>query len=509
MIYRIYPPIGIARVGNSPGEFFIGRETPDSIGTEVLGDGTEVPVRKFKDSAFRLKRQAARFRIFEFDDTGSPGRPASLPAGSEVRWTVTLANKKDAVMRTSLPITESDNQTPPPLPQLDPTRANRAIAAQGVAPAAHQPAVALRGTYLTATPFEEAVFLGELQTQKDGHLLVLGGHGISRSPEGKPIGEEFLNGEPGGGFYNNRGWYDDVSDGPVSAEIRVPGAQPAIAVEPAWVIVAPPDFAPATPPVVTLYDVLAQVAIDRGDLALPAKPSFSRDIWPMLRRAAGLAWVNRDPNTQAATYWERFSTDWIALSDPSRAAAPLRQANARLLREIRSRRALANFSLRRWQQQYLAAWEQGDFINDFDGTIPGAGVLSPENLTRTALDATAGQGFFPGIEAAILVMNPSLYSAPFRIASHVRPGTLTALMALPWQADFLKCEGNWWPSQRPDSAAQEADPNAILAWIRPIEEDGHRDLVTHVGKLGVVVLRQTNGRDVFVEVDRDPAVDDS
>lgn len=510
MVYRIVPPMGIARIGNSRDEFFIGPEVPGSLGTEIRNDGVEVPVQRFKDSQFRLRRQAARFRVFEFDDAGGSGRPARLPADATIRWTVKLANKKDAIIRRSRPLTEQVDQPPPPFPELDATRANRAIAAEAVAPLPGAPAVTLAGTYLTGTALQESVLLGKLMTDREGNLLVLGGHGVSRSPEGKPIGDEVLNGEVGGGFYNNRGWYDDVSDGPVLAEIHVPGRSP-ITVQNATVIVAPPDFAPGTPAVVTLYDVLLQVAIARQELVLPARPSFSRDIWPLLRRAAGLRWVNRrTASNSGVPYWDRFSTDWQALSNTSATgpSAELRQATAKLLRDIQPKRALANFSLRPWQRDYLAAWEAGDFDADFDGTIPGEGVLSPKHLTRTVLDATAGQGFFPGIEAGILLVNPTLYSAAFRIAPGVAPGTLTAQMALPWQADFLKCEENWWPSQRPDSAAQPDDPDTFLRWVRPIDESDrqHRNLVAHVSQLGVIVPRQLDGQNVFVEVDRDPAL---
>jgi L-Lysine epsilon oxidase N-terminal/L-lysine epsilon oxidase C-terminal domain len=512
MIYKIFPPIGIARIGNSPDEFFVGPETPGSLGIEFRADGTEVPVERFKDAAFRVKRQAARFRVFEFDNAGGAGRPAVLPTGAMVRWTVKLANRKDAVIRANEPMTERPGQPPPPFPQLDPGRANRAIAAEGTAPNFNAPPVTLRGTYLTGSPLQESVLLGELKTDRDGHLLVFGGLGVSRSPEGKPIGNEVLNGEAGGGFYNNRGWYDDVGDGPVTAEILIPGQAP-VAVASAWVIVAPPDFAPATAPLVTLHDVIVQVAIDRGQVTLPAKPSFSRDIWPMLVRAAGLKWVNRRGSGSGPSFWDAFSTDWAALSDTAQTGpnAELRRRHAKLLRDIQPRRALANFSLRQWQRDYVAAWERGDFESDFNGTVPDAGVLSPEHLTRTALDATAGQGFFPGIEAGILVMNPALYSAPFRIAANVQPGALTALMALPWQADFLKCDTNWWPSQRPDSAAQMSDSTTFRPWARPIDESdqAHRDLVSHVNQLGMLLPRRANGQDVVVEVDRDPALDES
>ena len=43
MQYRIYPPIGIARIGNSETEFFIAAEVPESPGTELQANGTETP----------------------------------------------------------------------------------------------------------------------------------------------------------------------------------------------------------------------------------------------------------------------------------------------------------------------------------------------------------------------------------------------------------------------------------------------------------------------------------
>ena len=51
--YAIYPGIGVARVGNSPDEYFIGPEAPGEV---------PQPEGGYKDSAGRVKRQAARFR---------------------------------------------------------------------------------------------------------------------------------------------------------------------------------------------------------------------------------------------------------------------------------------------------------------------------------------------------------------------------------------------------------------------------------------------------------------
>jgi hypothetical protein len=76
----------------------------------------------------------------------------------------------------------------------------------------------------------EPVYLGVLCTDDLGRLLFLGGHGISGTP--------FANNPPTT-FANNNGWHDDVSDGPIDAEVIYEGRS--LAVEGAWVICAPPN----------------------------------------------------------------------------------------------------------------------------------------------------------------------------------------------------------------------------------------------------------------------------
>src|SRR6478609_274487 len=115
MKYAIYPPIGLARIGNSPTEFFIGPERRGSRGTHIDSAGTETEVTSFKDEAFRVKPQAARFTIFEIPDTGLP-RPAQFPTGTTITWTVRAVNKKDAIDRPS---------EPPPTPMKPATKPGR------------------------------------------------------------------------------------------------------------------------------------------------------------------------------------------------------------------------------------------------------------------------------------------------------------------------------------------------------------------------------------------------
>jgi hypothetical protein len=470
MPYAIYPPIGFARLGNSPDGYFIGPEAQDSVGVELAADGSEAAVTRFKDAGFRIKRQAVRFRIFDMTDPAHPVE-AQLPPGAVVRWTVTVANLKDAVRRPA---------SPSPFPfavQLDPARAQRAIRAENTVAGASAAAAPLQGPYQGIE-----VLLGDIRTDAAQHLIVRAGTGRSGSLAVPPA-------PIGASFYNNPDWFDDVADGPVTAVIESPGAAPQTA-KPAWVITGPPDFAPVSRGVVTLYDVVRQVAIDQGWLSAPAAPFFESDIRPMVERAATLRHV--DPGAA----WRAISQDWAQLSAPGPATQALRKQTAGFVRQVET--ALHDFELRDWQIAALEAWIAGDFM---PGAAPDRGLC--DRLTRAALDGTLGQGFFPGIEAGVNMTDPAVYEAAdfeFRFADGaLEPGHMTALMAQPWQADFLKCDSGWWPAQRPFRVRQT--DGSERPWLRPSMD--HASLVHNAMKLGVV--SSGPGGDV-VEQDRDPAL---
>ena len=64
--YRIHPAIGITRVGDSPDDYFIGPESP-SVPPPLKQPGAPpAPKGKYKDKQQRIKRQGARFRIYEY-----------------------------------------------------------------------------------------------------------------------------------------------------------------------------------------------------------------------------------------------------------------------------------------------------------------------------------------------------------------------------------------------------------------------------------------------------------
>src|SRR5713101_8399121 len=66
--YKIYPAIGVARVGNAPEKFYIGPET--YRGLPINPGGGPFNEADFRDRAGRLCRQAARFRIYRTENAG-------------------------------------------------------------------------------------------------------------------------------------------------------------------------------------------------------------------------------------------------------------------------------------------------------------------------------------------------------------------------------------------------------------------------------------------------------
>ena len=235
-VYRIHPAIGIARVGNSPTEFF--------IGPERVGQFPEPP-GGFKDSQCRVKRQATRFRIYAHHDDGSVEEITSAVAN--ISWTVHLVNKK---------ATNSTNTEPAADLVIDP--GTRTLNGP------NQQQLFDTGT-ISFAGMPVIVPLGEIRSDDQNHLVVLGGFGHSASPQGTGLVD----------FYNNPDWHDDVSDGPVSATITLLADDSSPPVTGAWVIVAPPKFAPHQDSAITLYDRLLQVMIGGGFVAAASATSMA------------------------------------------------------------------------------------------------------------------------------------------------------------------------------------------------------------------------------------------
>jgi hypothetical protein len=478
-VYKIHPAIGVARVGNHPTAFFIGPESSGSPGLEIGADGAETPLTAYKDAG-RVKRQAARFRVFEYEETadGALQLRGEVPADVRIDWTVDLANRKAAL----------DRSAGPAQPRNGGVADRRSLVIRNPQPVTvsgpDQPAAPVRGKFLGTD-----VYLGELHTDARGRLVVLGGRGSSGSvPPGAPLTS----------FANNDRWHDDVSDGPVTATVTPPGGTPVRVPESAWVVVAPPDFAPGINSIVSLFEIAIQAAIDVGRLAAEDKPSFTAHIRPLIERTANMRWVDS---------WDEWQDlqplDWDALADPGAASRPLRQRVAGRIKQP----GLARFGLPAFVKTYLDHWVAGDFLSDIGSSLVPPSL--PDELDRAALEHGSGNNFFPGIEAGQNLKDPAMYRAPLRLdaanTALVFPGCLTEVMALPWQADFRDCDGGvWWPSQRPDMVMTKAAdiPGSAREWENPIQR--YQEMVDDVQRLGFIEPRRVAGQDVFVEMERDP-----
>ena len=250
--------------------------------------------------------------------------------------------------------------------------------------------------------------------------MVLGGRGVSASvPAGQPLGDgSQAPGHPPNSFANNWGWFDDVSDGPVTAVVKVAGQPDQQVAKSAWVIVAPPDYAPYTNGITTLYDIALQAA----NISPPQRPSFQNDILPIIKAASGLRWVS------ALLIWQSISTDYATLSTKGTAPADkLRKDTLSLLLGIQGS-SLQNYHLTANQKAVLTAWANGDFVSDFNPSPPQE-PLTPPGLDRASLTQAVGGGFFPGIEAGIRNTSPDMYSSPFRITD--KPFTFAGVSANP------------------------------------------------------------------------------
>jgi hypothetical protein len=509
---KVHPAIGIARLGNSPRGFFVGPEKP----------GVYTPARRgYRDAQGRIKHQAARFRLFGYDkDRKLIGEITAQDA--DITWSVNLANKKAEWVQFQGRQSVTDQTL-----RRNPTVADRDSLIISPGPRSLNGA-SKSASFDTGTFLGTPVHLGDIRSDNYGRLLVLGGFGKSGSPDNMPLTE----------FANNDGWYDDVSDGPVTATVKLNNNGQIIKAVGGWVICAAPKFAPPIENVITLYDTLLQVAVDKLGLVLASKPSFTNDIYPLLQRAMNIKWVSGMAAHPGAHEDEEEALDAVhhggveepahstlAAIIPPPGSTEAREAIFGKLRDpslpgeesggesdmpmIHSDfyPAESNQPLTRIQYGNLEKWKDGNFINDWTGPPVPSQLITPAGLDRAALESCVGGAFYPGFEAGWMLRDTYEYSEPFRLdPAHLNPGDVTKQMALPWQADFTECgqEGElaWWPAQRPDEVFPEAG-GPQTAWTRDLVES-MEDMVQRWHRLGFIVKKSSMGDTMYVETERDP-----
>lgn len=576
-VYRIHPAIGIARIGNAdPDSFYVGPEIPGQSSTEITG--AAVQVRK---TAGLVRPQAARFRIWQYqvqDGVLTPIREVTtLDEGiASITWSVHLANKKASFHKFYGP----HGETMPALPVRNPSVTDRrsleidfgprSISGASQSPVPFQ-SENVPSSYSASWPVDPSGnpvidYLGQIRTDSQGRLLVLGGKGAA--------GYSASTQPPLPTYANNDGWFDDASDGPVTAVITFSDGTTA-EVDGAWVLCPPPDFAPGIKNATTMYDLLFDMGVRAAGL-IPANsalylpggplydmvrlhadwvwdtqvefpnytPDFDSEIRPILQTGYQYYFVDAkvthkhdallDPNLGNPDV--QYLTDregiFVYMRAPGGAYDPIGKGTMPRLRGDdpyigQEPQYVKNFTLTPTQYGLMRNWAAGNFVATGAGSPPPTDV-SPNGLDRAALENCVGGAFFPGIEASWQIRNPKLFSEPFRIdpgatsqylnelglpeGTPIGPGHFSRQMAVPWHADFNDCrnEGDygWWPGQRPNDAVV-LPSGARLDWARPTfkfdsgsQQSEHIDMVENWWKFGFV--EQTFAG--FVEMERAPQI---
>lgn len=487
----IHPSIGIARMGNSPEGYYIGPEVTDPAPVE---NG------QHRDENGAILRQAARFRIYGYNAAGEV--VGELDASqADIKWTVHVANSKAAWYRFDKALDI------PAAKGLSTARRNPTIVGEARKTLVIDPGPrSISGTNTQGTEYAfdsgsfrgTKVYLGELKTDDAGRLLFLGGRGVSKSPSKAPIyiPDDALS------FNNADGWYDDTSDGSVHAELSIKGRS--IPVDSAWVVTAPPNFAPDVIGWRTMYDCITNIYIEAGRADFPETVSFTKDVYPILQRMTGLQWVNKGFDAMFGYDGPMNMEDPILIEKLSSKHEAYQELRRTILNSFRGETVIGpnrgpwpwiygdaygddkfansprvNLMLPDVQYQILRLWVDGKFENDWETCAEQSKKKQiedvdladqPAMLDRASLHYCLADAFHPGCELTWPMRHNSMYRAPYRIREKTdgtapidygknltpeialrvggplyeqSPGDLTRWMALPWQADTGFCRSGY------------------------------------------------------------------
>ena len=314
--FRIYPSIGIARLGNGPA-------TKEEVifSPEVPWENLYETDQNYLTKDGRLKKQAQRFYIYECDDKGNPTKQINA-ADYDIEWSVEVANKKPFWydFNNSLDLSVmADNQNLSPnfakdklAPGISAQRRNPNVLNQGLRvedgydyrkDLVNHPGMVsvdsaskrreIKGEFpsskLSKNGFSmlakrmnvdaKKVNLGTIEYD-EGTLIFYGADGISAALNPSDLNTDFA---------DNSNWYDDICDGRVTASIHKKDTGEKFelndAYSAAWVASAPPDYAPQIQPISTMYDLVtgASNEFHASELAT---------VFPMMYRLYRMQWVN-------------------------------------------------------------------------------------------------------------------------------------------------------------------------------------------------------------------------
>jgi L-lysine 6-oxidase len=501
--YRIHPAIGFARVGNSPDAWYLEPTAVGGLPTEPDG---ETVVTEFKHAG-QVKRQAARFRVYRHEDGQAPVEVTPGAGLKSLKWTVHVANKKAAwygfqELQGNVMLGPDNTYAAQGVPLRNASvtgdgERQRLIIDPGPrtlddpgdwveldASAADYPHVSFPPADLTPYP---VTTLGAVKMTERGELLVLGGYGNAGGPVGSNIST----------FAGADGWYDDVADGPVMAEIETEDGE--VLQLDAWVVSGAPKLAPELVNIASLADTFVDVGVRLMGLC-PALyddgfqdtyvASLERDVLPIFRAMKEYRWVaNVDAMVSVATppfdltdlsdanrenrgaVFATFRSPGAGHEEPEEASQhqQLFADNGLPLMPLNSGdNSISNTLIEKFMAltptQYflLHQWAEGKCTSRRDDPESGTDWTWASPLDIAAAGNAVGEPMAPGIEVTWTMRNPIILTEgdPFRVKRDVeddlasglspsrdetlagtgcQPGDLTKRMAIPWQADFFDC----------------------------------------------------------------------
>ena len=563
----------------------------DLTGGLPIRAGTEkdhVRSGDLRDGTGALKRHAARFRIFMYEPRAEESWPrgdgTEVAIGSRVGertvkdiiWTVHVANKKanTFVLEEDGPYqgiaSYSDGRLPrirnvdpdhpgapqPPVQDViailnDPARVRKLTIDPGPRTISGASAAQVRFDRATPTTYYDTAAarvvnlpnypksfpadsfaqmdvpagpidtLGALITDAQGRLLVLGGYG-------RAAGWKVNGSAPVDGDVNNDQWFDDTSDGPVSATLVFDDDSRA-EVQGAWVTTTDPSYAPQILNVVSCWDDIYDTWVRvlglspeiydgaKGGYQYSYQPTFDDQLAPIFRSAALQRWV-ANLSQKGFSAHRRLATitanDDPATTDLAGLVPIFRNPfqpnhNDTTLMPLHLGDANESFlTLRKTQFFFLQRWNAGrGNFKAGAGPAPGPG----EYLDKATLVNGIGGRFSPGIDLTFIVREPAIYVQPWRtsglgpfrlrtkplaynpqlpgdkplltqgyVPRHVEdglePGDLSKFMAIPWHTDYNSC------STHPPSPNPTGNRKVFWSWPaqRPVAVYAVSDVAMHV-----------------------------
>jgi hypothetical protein len=699
--FKIHPSIGIARLGNAEDNFYLSPEQPgtlpilcDEMGREQKDKhGHPVRISSFKDSSdlSKVLKQGARFRVFAYeDDTDLEGKEIEIGGiynfiiqnavtapnivkgkVTDIDWTVHLANKKSSWYE----FLETDGQQgyAPDHPLRNPEVTQPDLRRQLITDpgpltvnlknntghfakygseskkkdTSKNNKIAYPQTFppndIKPNPIDTLGSLLVNEQDKKIRLIVLGGNGNSGSTKTPVITN----------FVNNNGWFDDISDGPVTAliefiytaitydgdkEIKTPTKGTMEVQVPAWVVVGYPRYVPEMEDMITMDETMhdlfvRKLAYNPQIFGIPPfdkesnspktqeeleiwrnaarynsdyYPKFFKDIWPMLRRPNDFAYTmvfdvfdggdphntgtggnlskaalsvppknGEDPNFRLRQFVLGIMRGKDQANHYKVANATNRPNKPRLMPMLCGNNPLTNtapekfLAMKETQLFFLQQWAAGKFVNEcleWDEANPHCAnpwALTPKTgieIDRGVLSTAVGGAFCPGGEMSWIMLNPAIYSEPYRIkhAGYVagqltipkpiadsdgspapdlkqglEPGDLTKYIGIPWQADFHECTDQdvdityenwnninldsigdpieqqvaynipWWPAHRPMVVFTSSNgPQVYWASGIPDNNAGDLQMVQAWKDLGFLMKNGPAGDNGYYQVER-------